>query len=63
MLYAPISRIALRYVAGTLLGLSLAETLAKDPDVVAVVSAGIAAAIGAGTELAYAYAKRRGWRT
>ena len=52
-----IARIILRYGVGLVIGMEAAETLAGDPDVVMA----IAVSIGAATEAAYAYAKRKGW--
>ncbi|WP_171232157.1 hypothetical protein [Ruegeria sp. HKCCA4812] len=59
MNYAPIARIILRYIiGGVIVGSQAAgDTLAADPDLVTA----IAAAVGAGVELAYAMAKRNGW--
>lgn len=59
MNYAPIARSILRYGAGYLLGRASGETLAADPDVVAM----LALALGALVEAAYAFAKRKGWAT
>lgn len=57
--YAPIARIVLRYVIGAVVGMAQGDMLAADPDLVTVVALGI----GAGVELAYAIAKRKGWAT
>lgn len=57
--YAPIARIVLRYVIGAVVGMAQGNMLAADPDLVTVVALGI----GAGVELAYAIAKRKGWAT
>jgi len=59
--YAPIARIILRYVVGGVFVASprLGETLAADPDVVAVV----AFAVGACVEAFYIYARRKGGAT
>lgn len=59
MNYAPIARIVLRYGVGLIIGAAQADILAADPDVVTVV----ALAIGAGVELAYTIAKRKGSAT
>ena len=61
---AVITRIVLRYLSGVLVGYGVlphevGAELAMDPDV-ALVLGGI---IGAATESAYAWAKRRGWAT
>lgn len=56
---APIVRIILRYGVGVVFGMEVGSLLAGDPDVVLLVAAGI----GAGTELVYSYAKKRGWAT
>ena len=59
MNYAPIARIIIRYGVGLLIGAAQADVLAADTDVVTVV----ALAIGAGVELAYTIAKRKGSAT
>jgi len=59
MNYAPIARIIIRYGVGLLIGAAQADVLAADADVVTVV----ALAIGAGVELAYTIAKRKGSAT
>lgn len=64
MTYAPIARIALRYLVGAavmygLIGAETGEYLAVDPDLTLV----IASIIGAAVEFVYAYAKKRGWAT
>ena len=56
---APIARILLRYGVGAVVGMKIGETLAGDPDVVLLLAAGI----GAATEAAYAFAKKKGWTT
>lgn len=56
---APITRIILRYGVGTIFGMEVADLLAGDPDVILLV----ATVIGIATEVAYAYAKKRGWAT
>ncbi len=63
---APIARIIIRYLSGImlargLLGADDAAYLVGDPDVAAMLEAGIGAALGAGTELWYWAAKRYGW--
>ncbi|OOY15059.1 hypothetical protein [Thioclava sp. DLFJ4-1] len=57
--YAPIARIALRYVIGGIIGAAQADMLAGDPDLVTV----LAMAIGALVEALYAIAKKKGWAT
>lgn len=71
----PYIRIALRYLAGALVGAGvftpeLANQLANDPDVIQVVTEAVdwalvagGALIGAVTERVYAFAKARGWAT
>ena len=59
MNYAPIARIVIRYGVGLVFGLEAGNLLAGDPDTVLIA----AAVIGAVTEWAYAYAKKRGWST
>ncbi|WP_029029845.1 hypothetical protein [Salinarimonas rosea] len=61
-------RIGLRYLAGMLVmkGLlteSESHVLAGDPELVAALEVAVGTAIAAGTEAAYALAKRLGWRT
>lgn len=55
----PIARIVLRYGVGLVAGMAIGDQLAADPDLVLILSAGIAALV----EGAYAVAKRRGWTT
>ncbi|MCU0801601.1 MAG: hypothetical protein MUD11_07470 [Rhodobacteraceae bacterium] len=57
--WAPIARIAIRYIVGAIIGMDAGATLAGDPDVVTVV----ALAIGMVVEVAYGIAKRKGWAT
>lgn len=57
--YAPIARIVLRYIVGAVAGMEAGALLAGDPDVVLYVALGI----GLLVEVAYAFAKRRGWAT
>ena len=61
MNYAPLARIALRYIVGAVFmgSATIGDTLAADPDIVAVA----ALVIGAVVETAYAMAKRKGWKT
>lgn len=64
----PYIRIGLRYVAGYLvlrgiLSQDLADTLAGDPEVLALFELGAGFAIGAAVEGWYAFAKRMGWAT
>ena len=59
MNYAPIARIALRYIVGGVIGAAQGDMLAGDPDVVSMVALGVGFAV----EAAYAFAKRRGWAT
>jgi len=59
----PFIRIALRYGVGAVIGYEMGAQLASDPDVVAVATAGAAAAVGVATEWAYALARKWGWRT
>jgi len=71
----PYIRIALRYLAGVLVGAGiftpeLARELANDPDVIQIVTEAVnwamvasGALIGAVTERVYAFAKARGWAT
>lgn len=61
-------RILLRYAAAYLvargiLGQDIANALAGDPEVIAMVELGAGLAIGAAVEGWYAFAKRRGWAT
>ena len=59
MNYAPIVRILIRYGVGLVIGADAADMLAGDPDVVTLA----ALALGAGVEIVYALAKRKGWAT
>ena len=61
MSWAVFTRILLRYVAGAGIfgSLALGDDLAADPDLVLALSA----ALAAGVEGVYTYAKRRGWAT
>lgn len=57
--FAPLARIVIRYIVGIVIGMDSAAMLALDPDVVTVTALGI----GAGVEVLYAIAKRKGWAT
>jgi glycerol-3-phosphate acyltransferase PlsY len=59
MNYAPIVRILIRYVVGSIIGADAASLLAGNPDVITVG----ALAVGAACEALYAVAKRKGWTT
>ena len=59
MSYAPIARILLRYGVGLVLGWDAGNILAGDPDVVTYA----AMSIGALIEVAYSFAKKKGWAT
>ena len=59
MTYAPIVRIIIRYGVGAVIGMTQAEQLAADADIVTIG----ALALGAGVESIYALAKRKGWTT
>lgn len=71
----PYIRIALRYLAGVLVGAGvftpeLAQELASDPDVIQIVTEAVnwgmvvgGAAIAGITERVYAFAKAHGWAT
>lgn len=59
MNYAPIARILIRYGVGLVIGADAADLLAGDPDVVTV----FAVVLGGGVEVAYNFAKRKGWAT
>lgn len=59
MNYAPLARIVLRYIVGAVAGMEAGSLLAGDPDVVLYVALGIGLAV----EVAYTFAKRRGWAT
>ena len=56
---APVIRIVLRYGVGAVIGMEIGGMLAGDPDIVMLLAAGV----GAATEAAYVFAKRRGWTT
>jgi hypothetical protein len=53
----PIARIVLRYIVGALIGMDAGNVLAADPDIVTYVALGI----GLLVEVAYGFAKRKGW--
>lgn len=57
--FSPLARIVIRYIVGLIIGMDSAAMLSGDPDVVTVVALGI----GAGVEIAYTVAKRKGWAT
>lgn len=57
--YVAIARIILRYGAVAAFGAAVGGKLLADPDVVAVTSVLVSTA----AELAYIYAKKRGWTT
>jgi len=59
--FAPIARIVLRYIAGGMIlgSAEMGEKLATDPDLVMAVGL----AVGAAVEVAYGFAKRKGWTT
>lgn len=59
MNYAPFARILIRYAVGLIVGADAADILAGDPDVVTIT----AVAMGAAVEVAYTWAKRKGWAT
>jgi len=56
---APVIRIVLRYGVGAVFGMEVGSLLAGDPDVILLAATGV----GAATELAYAFAKKKGWAT
>lgn len=61
---AVIARILLRYAAGALVAAGymdadLGNQIGADPDILMIVGA----ALGVAVELAFAFAKRRGWAT
>jgi hypothetical protein len=65
---AVVARIALRYIAGVLVGYGylssdLGSMLGDDPDVAGVVEMALGVVISAATELGYYAAKRYGWTT
>lgn len=59
----PIVRIVLRYGVGAIIGWEAANSLAADPDVVALATAGASIAVGIAVEGYYALARRFGWPT
>ncbi len=59
MTYAPLARIILRYLVGALVGMDAGNILAADPDIVTYAALGI----GLLVEMAYGFAKRKGWAT
>lgn len=63
-----IVRIILRYLVGALVAKAfispdLGNTIVADPEIEMALQLVLAAVIGGATELAYAFAKRRGWAT
>jgi len=56
---APVIRIVLRYGVGAVVGMEIGGMLAGDPDIVMLLAAGV----GAATEAAYVFAKKKGWTT
>lgn len=61
---AIVARILLRYAAGALVAAGyfdadLGNQISVDPDILMIVGS----VLGIGVELAYAFAKRRGWAT
>ena len=61
---AIVARIFLRYAAGALVAVGyldadLGNQIGADPDILIIVGG----ALGIGVELAYAFAKKRGWAT
>ena len=59
MTYAPFARILLRYGVGLILGMEAGDFLAGDPDIVIYAAMGVGAAV----EVAYGFAKKKGWAT
>lgn len=59
MTWAPLARIALRYIVGGVVGMEAGDLLAGDPDIVFYVAMGI----GAVVEAAYTLAKKWDWTT
>ena len=57
--YAPLARIAVRYGVGLVLGANAADLIAGDPDIMALIAAGIGVAV----EAVYVFAKKKGWAT
>lgn len=62
-LAAPLARIAVRYLAGILVGQAGAQALLADPDLMTLATALIGAALAAGAEWLYRRAKRAGGAT
>jgi hypothetical protein len=61
--YAPIIRIAIRYVTGVFFGVAGADVLRTEPDLENVLVMLACGLISAATEWAYKKAKRKGWAT
>jgi len=57
MNWAPVARIIIRYGVGAVIGMDQAGVIAGDTDLVSV----LALALGAGTEIFYAMAVKKGW--
>lgn len=67
-MYGPISRILLRVGVGFLIGKAVftpedGNALVSDPEIAALVEAGLAAGVWAATEYYYKLAKKFGWAT
>lgn len=60
---APLARIIVRYLVGAIIGTAGADAILGDPDLMHYVTIGLSAAVGVGTEYAYALARKRGWAT
>lgn len=63
MQLAPLARIVVRYVVGTVIGASGADIILSDPDLMHFITIGLSAGIGVLTEVVYAQARKRGWAT
>ena len=61
--WAPIARIAARYVIGTVAGAGVSDAILNDPDLLNMLTVALSAVAGAVVEAAYTYAKKRGWAT
>jgi hypothetical protein len=61
--YAPIARIAARYIIGTVAGAAVSDAILNDPDLLNMLTMAISTAAAYAVEKIYAIAKARGWAT
>lgn len=61
--WAPVARIAARYLIGTIAGAAASDAVLNDPDLLNMLTMGISAAGAWAVEKIYTIAKNRGWAT